>query len=113
MNNHIVKYQEINTPRGTLRGLLTIPTGEIKNLVVMFHGYTGHKNENGYLFKQISLEIVKYGYASLRFDFMGSGDSDGEFKDMTFLTEIEDAKELLADLMEECKRRCCSYCIRF
>ena len=51
MNNHIVKYQEINTPRGTLRGLLTIPTGEIKNLVVMFHGYTGHKNENGYLFK--------------------------------------------------------------
>lgn len=95
MNNHIVKYQEINTPRGTLRGLLIIPTGEIKNLVVMFHGYTGHKNENGYLFKQISLEIVKYGYASLRFDFMGSGDSDGEFKDMTFLTEIEDAKEIL------------------
>ena len=93
-NNYKTVYQELNTPRGTLRGFLTEPS-ERKDLVVMLHGYTGHKNENGFLFKQIASRISELGVASLRFDFMGSGDSDGDYVDMTFLGEVEDAKDII------------------
>lgn len=95
MNDFDIIYQEIETEKGTLRGLLTKPKNEIKDIVVMFHGYTGHKNENGFLFKQISWEIVKDNIASLRFDFLGSGDSDGEYIDVTFLTECEEGRKII------------------
>ena len=80
----------------TLRGLWTVPEGSTDQLVVMFHGYTGHKNENGFLFRHISRMLAEKGIATLRYDFMGSGDSDGEFTDMTFFTEIEDARNIIS-----------------
>ena len=32
-----IEYQELATKRGTLRGLLTTPDSESKNIIVMFH----------------------------------------------------------------------------
>lgn len=93
-------YQELEVNGFILRGLLTKPENAFKNIVVMLHGYTGHKNENGYLFKQLSIELAQLGYASLRFDFMGSGDSDGTYEDMTFLTELEDARHIIEKALE-------------
>ena len=90
-----IEYQELATKRGALRGLLTMPDSESKNIIVMFHGYTGHKNENGFLLKQITKRCVEIGYATIRFDFYGSGDSDGDFSDMTFLTEVEDGRQII------------------
>ena len=77
-----------------LRGLLE-EVESSKGLVVMFHGFTGHMNENGYLFKELSTLLKEHGYSSLRFDFMGSGISDGRFEEMTFLTELDDARAIL------------------
>ena len=48
MADFTLKYQELNLDRGTLRGFLTEPKEPKKDLVVMFHGFTGHKNENGF-----------------------------------------------------------------
>lgn len=90
-----IMYQEITTRRGVLRGLYTTPNQQSTNTVVMFHGYTGHKNENGFLFKQITQRCVDVNFSTLRFDFYGSGDSDGEFSDMTFLTELEDGRNII------------------
>lgn len=95
MSTYEIIYQEIKTPKGTLRGLLTKPSTLSKDMVVMFHGYTGHKNENGFLFKQIANKIVKTGFASLRFDFLGSGDSDGDFADITFTSECEEGMTII------------------
>ena len=95
MENFTMKYQELHLDRGVLRGFLTEPNEPRKELVVMFHGYTGHKNENGFLFKQFSKLFAENGIASLRFDFMCSGDSDGDFEDMSFLTEIEDGRNIV------------------
>lgn len=100
-----ITYQELLVKGFILRGLLTKPDGEFKNIVVMLHGYTGHKNENGYLFKKLSLELSELGYASLRFDFMGSGDSDGTYEDMTFLTELEDARHMIEKALEINKQK--------
>jgi alpha/beta fold family hydrolase-like protein len=86
----IIEQRSLKVKQYTLRGLFSHPDKPFKNIVVMFHGFTGHKNENGYLFKQLTETLVENGYATLRYDFMGNGESDGQFTDYTFLTEIDD-----------------------
>jgi alpha/beta superfamily hydrolase len=38
--------------------------------------------------------LVEKGIATVRFDFRGSGDSEGEFSEMSPLTELRDAEEV-------------------
>ena len=70
--------------------------------VVMCHGFTGSRTESRFLFVKLSTELEKLGIASLRFDFRGSGESDGVFSEMTVSTEIEDA---IAALQFTAKRK--------
>ena len=67
-----------------------------KRLVILCHGFTGNKTENGRLFVQTSRALQKAGINALRFDFMGSGDSSGDFNEMTPNTQIQDALDVLA-----------------
>ncbi|WP_027480467.1 alpha/beta hydrolase, partial [Deinococcus pimensis] len=60
-------------------------------LVVMLHGYTGHKSETHRLFTLTARHLARLGVGALRFDFRGSGDSDGDFSAMTVSREVEDA----------------------
>lgn len=90
----MIKQVEINSHGYILRGLHH-QVENPKGIVVMFHGFTGHKNENGYLFKQLSYTLNKNNYDAIRFDFMGSGDSDGEFWEMDYSTELRDARCIL------------------
>ncbi|WP_045234191.1 alpha/beta hydrolase [Deinococcus pimensis] len=60
-------------------------------LVVMLHGFTGDRSEEGRLFTLASRAFEARGLASLRFDFRGSGDSDGDHADVTVSREVEDA----------------------
>ena len=79
-----VSYNELNVNGYIIRGLFSTPdNGEYKSVVVFLHGYTGHKNETSFLFKQLSARFVEEGYATLRYDYYGSGDSDGEFHNQT------------------------------
>lgn len=86
----IVEQKTLYVNQYRLRGLFSYPENGFKNIVIMFHGFTGHKNEHGYLFKQLTETLVSNGYATLRYDFMGNGESDGSFTDYTFFTEITD-----------------------
>jgi hypothetical protein len=63
--------------------------------VVLYHGFTGHRLEPGFLFVGFSRLLAEQGIASVRFDFIGSGESDGRFEDMTLSSEIEDAHSVL------------------
>jgi len=78
----------------TLRGMMHIPdTGKDKYpFVAMYHGFTGSKTEAGFKFVQLSRRLEEAGIGSLRFDFSGSGESDGTFDQMTIKTEAEEAK---------------------
>jgi alpha/beta superfamily hydrolase len=58
--------------------------------VVMAHGFTGHKAESSWLFTTTARAFAEAGLSVLRFDFAGSGDSEGAFEDMTPATEIAD-----------------------
>lgn len=91
-----VTYQELVVNGKTIRGLLSTPdNGEYKNLMPMFHGFTGHKNEHAYLFKQLTEQLVELGYATIRFDFSGNGDSDGHFEDMTYYSLMDEARAIM------------------
>ncbi len=66
--------------------------------VIMCHGFTGHKAETHRLFVQAARDFAAHGLAVLRFDFRGSGDSAGDFRDMTITREVEDARAALGFL---------------
>ncbi|MCS7224006.1 MAG: alpha/beta fold hydrolase [Armatimonadetes bacterium] len=64
--------------------------------VVMLHGFTGNRIEPHRLFVKAARRWVsKAGLAVLRFDFVGSGESEGDFSEVTPATEIEDALNAL------------------
>ena len=69
-------------------------TGKVP-MALIFHGFTGNKMEPHFIFVKLSRMLEKAGIASLRFDFLGSGESDGEFKDMTLSGELKDAEAIL------------------
>ncbi|MEM2303546.1 MAG: alpha/beta fold hydrolase [Candidatus Bathyarchaeia archaeon] len=69
--------------------------------VVMFHGFTGNKTEAHRLFVQVARKLCKSGFTVFRFDFRGSGDSDGEFEDMTLPSEVDDAEAALTFLIKQ------------
>ena len=81
----------------TLRGMLHTPTHMYKSvpIVCIFHGFTGNKMEPHFMFVKLSRMLEEYGIASVRFDFGNSGESDGDFSDMTLSGELYDADNIL------------------
>ncbi|MBP2058170.1 pimeloyl-ACP methyl ester carboxylesterase [Lactobacillus colini] len=84
---------EIQRDGLTLVGERLEPFGEIYDMAILFHGFKGTKNDP--LIKETANKLWEENVASVRFDFNGSGESDGEFKDMTILNEVADAKAIL------------------
>ncbi|MCJ7842370.1 alpha/beta hydrolase [Lederbergia sp. NSJ-179] len=77
-----------------LRGMEHIPEGDKLPAVILFHGFTGNKLEPHRLFLKISRALEEQGFASFRFDFLGSGESDGDFEDMTISKETDEAETI-------------------
>jgi len=81
--------------QGFLAATLHLPAGARPTRgwpsVLMCHGFTGSRIEAHFLFVKTSRALAANGLASLRFDFRGSGESSGRFRDMSILTELADA----------------------
>lgn len=85
-----------NGSLGTLRGLLHRPDGDTPApAVILLHGFTGQHIEQDRLFVQAARALAAAGFAALRFDFYGSGDSDGDFEEFTIDSELADAAAAL------------------
>ncbi len=82
--------------RGVHRLAAVLHQASSRKLVIMAHGFTGHKQENGRLFVRCARSLAASGISALRFDFMGSGDSSGELDEMTPNTEIADLHAVIA-----------------
>jgi dipeptidyl aminopeptidase/acylaminoacyl peptidase len=63
--------------------------------VVCFHGFTGNKQESHRLFVKVARMLAAAGQVCLRIDFRGSGDSEGDFSQMTPSGELLDAVNAL------------------
>lgn len=58
--------------------------------VILLHGFTGSRTSDHRIFPLFSRLLAGRGVASLRFDFRGSGESQGDFSEMTVSREVED-----------------------
>jgi dipeptidyl aminopeptidase/acylaminoacyl peptidase len=63
--------------------------------VLMCHGLAGHKTGKYRVYVNLAKKLSEAGIASLRIDFRGSGDSEGEFSEMTLEGEVSDALKAL------------------
>lgn len=77
-----------NGSLGPLSGSLQLPEGEIKGGVVLAHCFTCSKSYK--VVRRLADGIESGGYAVLRFDFTGLGESDGDFADTSVTTNVTD-----------------------
>lgn len=73
-------------------GMLHLPLGVKKPPAILIcHGLAGEKTGRYRIYVTLAKKLSEMGIASLRIDFRGSGDSEGEFADMTLESEVSDA----------------------
>ena len=98
VSERMVEFE--NRRRRLLRGMIHRPESGTRGRrfagVVFFHGFTGDRMESHWIFIKCARALAKAGIASLRFDFGGSGESEGEFRDITLRSEINDAVDAVA-----------------
>ena len=88
----------------TLRGMIHQPDNIARGAapgVVLLHGFAGDRMESHWIFVKCSRALQQAGIGSLRFDFFGSGESDGEFREASIESEMADADEGVAFLRRE------------
>lgn len=88
-----------NTDGLKLCGILTKPRKETKKCIILCHGITVTKEEDG-IFTLLAKELADNGFAVFRFDFRGHGESEGNPIDLTITGEkndLEAAVKLLQD----------------
>lgn len=86
---------ELNVNGRLIRGCLRAPEGKGPfPTVIFFHGFTVDKVGMMRLHELFARECVKAGFACVRFDFYGCGESDGDFNEMTVGHEIEEGKAI-------------------
>lgn len=93
MSSPTEKFLWLKSPNGRLAAMLHDAGGD--KLVILCHGFTGHKGETGRSFVETARTFAAAGLSTLRFDFWGSGDSEGDFGRMSPNTEIADLTAVL------------------
>ncbi|MCL6593181.1 MAG: alpha/beta fold hydrolase [Alicyclobacillus sp.] len=80
-----------------LRGMEHVPDcpEERWPWLILLHSFGATKVESHRLYVRLSRRLELRGVASVRFDFSGSGESDGEFAEMTVSGELAEAHAIL------------------
>lgn len=71
---------------------VTLPVGEGKfPAVIMLHGNGSTRHEAGNAYDYTAPEMAKAGIATIRFDYIGNGDSTSDYIDFTYDKAVADA----------------------
>lgn len=83
---------EIQRDNLTLHGLLEgTTTVQNDTVAILMHGFKGNLGyDDSKILYALSHALNDQGLATIRFDFAGSGKSEGRFEDMTVFSEIQD-----------------------
>lgn len=90
--------EQITIKRDGLKlcGILMKPELEQCPICIIFHGFmSNYGRDKAGIFSKLAAALYERGIASVRFDFNGHGDSDGEFYDMNVFSELLDAAKIL------------------
>lgn len=63
-------------------------------VVIVSHGFMSSKDD--FIAKTLASSLQEAGFIAIRYDFNAHGSSEGKFIDMTVLSEVEDAKAVIA-----------------
>jgi uncharacterized protein len=108
--HHVLVSRDLRiaTPRGQIVATLTVPEGSPRPPVILIlHGYTGNRNETPVgatrerMFQRTARIFGEMGLASLRFDFINSGESTGQWRDTTFSGQEQDVAAMLGFVSRE------------
>ncbi|MBS1266626.1 MAG: 2-succinyl-6-hydroxy-2,4-cyclohexadiene-1-carboxylate synthase [Candidatus Woesearchaeota archaeon] len=83
-----LKVEFKDSHKRKLVGILSNPI-ESNKIIVMCHGFSSGKDSRTY--KRLEKELNSKGFATLRFDFFGHGESEGNFSDITLTKAIDGA----------------------
>lgn len=92
------QYCEIPTPKGVMRGFFHTPNQKEFPVCIIFHGFTGCNTGTKFSYVKISRLLEASGIGTIRMDFLGSGESDLTFKDMTFDDELSCARIIFEEI---------------
>ena len=92
-----MKEEPFYFPSGGYRlfGIMNAPDGAPKGGILFCHGFTGHHIEPQRLFVDAARRLQRAGFVVLRFDYRGSGDSEGDFEEGTPAAYVDDAETAL------------------
>ena len=71
-----------------LSAIIEMPEGDIKDFIIISHCFTCSKLYK--LYNNISKTLVENAYGVVRYDVMGLGESEGDFSQGSFTTNVED-----------------------
>ena len=93
------KVKIVNNKGISLAGRMEFPISTKPDAFAIFaHVFTGNKSLNAT--RNISRALTQNGIAVLRFDFTGLGDSEGDFSDTNFSSNVDDIKAAAEYLSE-------------
>lgn len=78
----------INKYDKKLSAIIEMPEDDIKDILIISHCFTCSKIYK--LYNNISKTLVDKNYGVVRYDVMGLGDSEGNFSESSFTTNVED-----------------------
>ena len=84
-----------------LFGMLERPIVPFERGVIFLGGWAGTRAGPHQIFVKFARQLSRQGIASLRFDFRGRGDSEGETEDADLGTMLEDAVSAVAWMVEQ------------
>lgn len=94
------QYCEIATKKGVMRGFFHTPELPRFPVCIIFHGFTGCNTGTKFSYVQLARMLEKQGIGTIRMDFLGSGESDLSFEEMTFDDELSCARLILEEVMK-------------
>ncbi len=97
-NTMNTKFEFKNRDGVTLAGAMEEPTTPRRGVAIFAHCFSCHKNVHAA--SRVSKGLRDQGFAVLRFDFTGLGQSEGDFANTNFSTNLEDLRSAINALKE-------------
>jgi len=99
----MLKFVEVQNEGQKIIGSLHLPENAPKPMpaVVFCHGFAGNRIGKYRLYVLIARRLAELGIASLRIDFRGSGESEGNFSAMTLEGEVSDVLQSIEFLKKQ------------
>ncbi len=84
----------LNRKNQKLSAFIHKPTKQTNKIIIFAHSFKGDKDSD-YIAVDFAKHISNKGYALIRFDCFGTGESEGNFEDSSIITQIEDLQDVI------------------